>query len=355
LPRHRHEFPLAVPLCKDRRGEMMTIAVDAMGGDHAPAEIVAGAVLAAGQISGEIILVGREPEVRAELARQAVVPPNVTVHHAEQVVEMDESPRLALRQKAGSSVTVCVDLVRDGVADVAISAGNSGALMVAATMRLGTLPGVQRPAIAVLLPTAIGRRIVLDAGANVDCKPEHLADFALMGSEYAEHALGVSRPRIGMLSIGTESGKGNDLSLAAYALLQQMPINFIGNVEGDQILAGEVDVTVCDGFVGNVVLKFYESIGDRAKLWLMGKHPRVKGLVGFVFDRVLPLKKLSYEGEEEGSGILWGVDGVVRIAHGACKAEHIVHGINAARKAVDADIVGSLKREIALFRAQGKL
>jgi glycerol-3-phosphate acyltransferase PlsX len=238
LPRPWRDFPLAVPLFQDRRGEMMRIAVDAMGGDHAPVEIVAGAVLAAGQISGEIILVGREPEVRAELARQPAVPSNLTVHHAEQVVGMDESPRLALRQKAGSSVTVCVDLVRDGVADVAISAGNSGALMVAATMRLGTLPGVQRPAIAVLLPTSLGRRILLDGGANADCKPEHLADFALMGSEYAEHALGISRPRVGVLSIGTESGKGNDLSLAAYALLAQMPINFIGNVEGNQILEG---------------------------------------------------------------------------------------------------------------------
>ena len=308
-----------------------------MGGDHAPAEIVAGAVLAAGQISGEIILVGREPEVRAELARQAVVPPNVTVHHAEQVVEMDESPRLALRQKAGSSVTVCVDLVRDGVADVAISAGNSGALMVAATMRLGTLPGVQRPAIAVLLPTAIGRRIVLDAGANVDCKPEHLADFALMGSEYAEHALGVSRPRIGMLSIGTESGKGNDLSLAAYALLQQMPINFIGNVEGDQILAGEVDVTVCDGFVGNVVLKVVEGTSQEVARDLRTRLESglLNRLGAWLVRSALQRVAAKYDYAEHGGALLLGANGVCIVAHGRSDRRAIARAIVVGAQGVE--------------------
>ncbi|MEI6501924.1 MAG: phosphate acyltransferase PlsX, partial [Armatimonadota bacterium] len=243
----------------------MKIAVDAMGGDYAPAAIIAGAGLAARQLADqgtEIILVGIEDVVRAELERQSLRLPNISIHHAPEVVEMDESPRVALRQKANSSVTVSVDLVRDGLADAAISAGNSGAMMAAATMRLRCLPGVQRPAIAVAMPTPIGKRIVLDAGANVDCKPEHLADFALMGSVFAEHALEIERPRVGLLSIGTEDSKGNELTYAATELCRKMPVNFIGNVEGNQIYQGEVDVTVCDGFVGNVVLKVTEGVGQ---------------------------------------------------------------------------------------------
>ena len=319
---------------------MMKIAVDAMGGDHAPAEIVAGAVAAAAQVNGEIILVGREPDVRAELARHLRVPSSLTVHHAEQVVEMDESPRLALRQKAGSSVTVCVDLVRDGLADAAISAGNSGALMAAATMRLGTLPGVQRPAIAVFLPTPLGKRIVLDAGANVDCKPEHLADFALMGSEYAEHALGISRPRIGVLSIGTEASKGNELSLAAHGLLAKMPINFIGNVEGDQILAGEVDVTVCDGFVGNVVLKVVEGtaqglFGD-VKSSLKGRA--LSRLGALLLRPALRAVAAKYDYAEYGGALLLGTNGVCIVAHGRSDRRAMARAIVAGAQGVEAKV-----------------
>jgi phosphate acyltransferase len=195
----------------------------------------------------------------------------------------------------------------------------------------------------------------MDLGANVDCKPHQLLSFAIAGTVYARTIYGIENPTVGVLSTGSEEGKGNDLSKETFKLLKSSGLNFVGNIEGSDIITGKANVVVCDGFVGNVILKFYESIGDHAKVWLMGKHPRVKGLVGYMFDRVLPIKKLSYEGEEEGSGILWGVDGVVRIAHGACKAEHITHGIIAARKAVQADIVGSLKREIELFRQQGKL
>lgn len=311
-----------------------------MGGDHAPAEVVAGAALAARELADEVILVGREPEVRAEMDRQGISAPNLTIHHADAVVEMHESPRLALRRKAGSSITVCVDLVRDGLADAAISAGNSGAMMAAATMRLGTLPGVQRPAIAVFLPTAVGKRIVLDAGANVDCKPEHLADFALMGSEYAEHALQVDRPRVGLLSIGTEASKGNELSLAAYSLLSELPLNFIGNVEGNQMLAGEVDVTVCDGFVGNVVLKVVEGvatelIGDMkavvassllAKLGALLLRPALRG-VG-----------RKYDYAEYGGALLLGINGVCIVAHGRSDRRAIAKAISVGAHSVETQV-----------------
>ena len=202
--------------------------------------------MAAPTLAGEIVLVGRQRVLDQELAARGVRATNISVHHAEDVVEMDDNPMVALRQKAGSSVTLAVDLVRDSGADAAVSAGNSGAFMAAATVRLGRLPGVQRPAIAIFVPTPLGKRICLDAGANVDCRPEHLAAFALMGSEYAEHALGVERPRVGLLSIGTESCKGNDLTLATAQLLSEAPLNFVGNVEGSQIFEGAVDVTVCE-------------------------------------------------------------------------------------------------------------
>jgi glycerol-3-phosphate acyltransferase PlsX len=338
---------------------MMKLAVDAMGGDYAPAEVVAGALVAARQTDGEIILVGREADVRAELARHADVPRNVTVHHAEQVVEMDESPRLALRQKAGSSVTVCVDLVRDGQADAAISAGNSGALMAAATMRLGTLPGVQRPAIAVFLPTPLGKRIVLDAGANVDCKPEHLADFAIMGSAYAEQALGITTPRVGVLSIGTEKCKGNELSLAAYPLLEQLPVNFIGNVEGNQILAGEVDVTVCDGFAGNVVLKVVEGtateLTDDVKRALKSS---LRSRLGALLVRpALRQVAVKYDYAEYGGALLLGTNGVCIVAHGKSDARAIAHAIGVGARGVSTRVLAHMteafrRREAAPAAAQ---
>jgi phosphate acyltransferase len=303
----------------------MKIAVDAMGGDFAPAAIVAGAVLAAPQLAemgGEIVLVGQEDVVRAELAKQGLKAPNVSVHHAPQVVGMDESARLALRQKADSSVTVSVDLVRDGLAEAAVSAGNSGALMAAATMRLRCLPGVQRPAIAVAMPTPIGRRLVLDAGANVDCKPEHLADFALMGSLYCEYAQGIERPRVGLLSIGTEECKGNELSFATAELLRQLPINFIGNVEGNSIYQGEVDVTVCDGFVGNVVLKVTEGVGqelmDDLKTALKSSFWAKLGAL--IARPALKRMGHKYDYAEYGGALLLGVNGVCIVAHGKSNA-----------------------------------
>lgn len=331
----------------------MKIAVDAMGGDYAPAAIIAGAGLAARQLADqgtEIILVGIEDVVRAELERQSLRLPNISIHHAPEVVEMDESPRVALRQKANSSVTVSVDLVRDGLADAAISAGNSGAMMAAATMRLRCLPGVQRPAIAVAMPTPIGKRIVLDAGANVDCKPEHLADFALMGSVFAEHALEIERPRVGLLSIGTEDSKGNELTYAATELCRKMPVNFIGNVEGNQIYQGEVDVTVCDGFVGNVVLKVTEGVGqelmDDLKATL--KSSLWTKLGALILKPALKRMGAKYDYAEYGGALLLGVNGVCIVAHGKSDARAtaaaIMLGAKSARGRVLERMVESFQK-----------
>ncbi|MEN6548469.1 MAG: phosphate acyltransferase PlsX [Armatimonadia bacterium] len=318
----------------------MKIAVDAMGGDHAPGAVVAGAVLAASQVDGEIILVGRQPVIEAELAKLGARPSNLLIHHAEDVVEMGESPLLALRQKAGSSVTVSVDLVRDGAADAAVSAGNSGAMMAAATMRLRTLPGVQRPAIAITLPTDIGKRIVLDAGANVECKPEHLVEFGLMGSVFCEHVLGVVNPRVGLLSIGTERSKGNDLTQAAFPLLERAPLNFIGNIEGEQIVEGAVDVTVCDGFVGNVVLKVCEGVGSG---FMHDLKAAIKGSVwgklgAFFLAPALRQMGAKYDYAEYGGALLLGVNGVCIISHGKSDARAIAKAIVVAATGVKSQV-----------------
>jgi phosphate acyltransferase len=331
------------------------VAVDAMGGDYAPGEIVKGAAISARKGDVEIVLVGQEDVVARELSVQGIPADLMRCVHAAEVVREGEPPATAIRQKRQSSISVGVKLVRSRDVDAFVSAGSSGAVAAAAATYIGMVEGMERPTVGGGFTSFAPNIVVMDLGANVDCKPHQLLSFAIAGTVYARTIYHIDNPTVGILSTGSEEGKGNDLVKETFPLLKNSGLNFVGNIEGNDILMGKANVIVCDGFVGNVVLKFYESIGDRAKIWLMGKYPKVKGLVGYLFDRVLPLKKLSYEGEEEGSGILWGVDGVVRIAHGACKADHIVHGINAARKAVEADIVGSLKREIALFREQGRL
>lgn len=331
------------------------VAIDAMGGDFAPDEIVKGAVMAARKGDADIILVGQEDVVQRELEKHGAAPDLLRVVHAAEVIREGEAPAHAIRQKRQSSVVVGIKLVRSGDADAFVSAGSSGAVASAAATYLGMVQGIERPTIGGGFSSFAPNIVVMDLGANVDCKPHQLVSFAIAGTVYARTIYGIDNPTVGLLSTGSEEGKGNELVKEAFPLLKNSGLNFVGNIEGNDILMGKANVIVCDGFVGNVVLKFYESIGDRARVWLMGKYPSIKGLVGFLFDRVLPIKKLSYEGEEEGSGILWGVDGVVRIAHGACKAEHILHGVVAARKAVEVDIVGSLKKEIAYLTEQGRL
>ncbi len=331
------------------------IAVDAMGGDNAPGEIIHGAVMAARDGATDIILVGQQDVVLKHLAAEGASQDLVKIVHADEVIREGEAPALAIRQKRHSSIVVGTRLLRSGEADAFISAGSSGAVAAAAATYLGMVEGMERPTVGGGFSSFAPNIVVMDLGANVDCKPHQLVSFAIAGTVYARTVYGVQNPTVGILSTGSEEGKGNDLVKSAYPMLQASGLNFIGNIEGNDILMGKANVIVCDGFVGNVLLKFYESIGDRARVWLMGKYPSISRLVGFLFDKVLPIKKLSYEGEEEGSGLLWGIDGVVRIAHGACHAEHILHGINGARKAIEVDLVGNLKREIAHLKEQGKL
>ncbi|HEV8120807.1 MAG TPA: phosphate acyltransferase PlsX, partial [Candidatus Polarisedimenticolia bacterium] len=239
-----------------------SVAIDAMGGDHAPAHPVAGAILAARELRVPITLVGREGDVAAELRRHPHAGLPIQVRHAEEIVGMDESPVNAFRRKKDSSIHVGATLLRDGEVQAFVSAGNTGAVMTTVKMLCGVLEGVERPALCAVVPNLTGPSVWLDVGANVDVRPEHLVQFAVMGHLYAREALGLSNPRVGLMSIGEEDGKGNDVTREAFRALKEAPINFIGNVEGRDIFSGKADVIVCDGFIGNVSLKAVESAAE---------------------------------------------------------------------------------------------
>jgi glycerol-3-phosphate acyltransferase PlsX len=239
----------------------MRIAVDAMGGDFAPDEIVRGAVLLASEIgfADEIILVGDQPKIEAALQKTAWSGAGISIRHAGEVIAMDEHPAQAIRKKRNSSVVVCGQMVKNREVDATISAGNTGAAMAVATLNIGR---IERPAIATILPTQLGNCLLLDAGANVDCSPVNLLQFALMGAVYAKHALGIPDPTIGLLNIGAEESKGNELTKETYALLKKSHLRFYGNVEGKDVYDHVTDVIVCDGFVGNVALKTSEGLAE---------------------------------------------------------------------------------------------
>ena len=308
----------------------MKIAVDAMGGDYAPAVVVEGAIRAASELDIPIILVGDRARIEEELARhKAASIPGISIVHASEVVGMDESPAQAIRKKKDSSLRVCFELVRSGEAGAVVSAGNSGAAMAASIFLLKKIKGVDRPAIAVSLPTMKDPAIVLDAGGNVDCKPIHLFQFALMGEVYAKYVLKKDRPRVGLLSNGEEEGKGNDLTREAHALLKNASINYIGYIEGREIYQGGVDVVVTDGFVGNVVLKLSEGLVEAVTTML--KNEIMSGFfsrIGYLLSRGAfrnLKKKIDYA--EYGGAPLLGIDGVCIISHGRSNAKAMRNAI----------------------------
>lgn len=318
---------------------MVRIAVDAMGGDFAPAEIVKGAVLASQELPVEIVLVGDPQRISRELKKV-----KLPVIAASEVIEMDEPPAQAVKQKKDASINVAVSLVKEGKADAVVSAGNTGALMASALFKLGRIPGVERPAIATEFPLPIGKVLLLDMGANVDCKPKHLEQFAIMGSEYAKNVLHIENPRIGLLNIGEEKEKGNELTRETWPLLKSAPINFIGNVESKEIFHGKADVIVCDGFVGNLVLKFAETIGGT--VFQLLKTELSKGIMSkiglaFLYPALRRLReKITYD--EYGAAPLLGISGIVFKAHGRAKANAIKNAIRETAEAVRVDMVSKL-------------
>ena len=343
----------------------MRIALDAMGGDNAPFEVVWGGVVAAAKSADEIILVGNEPDIRAALAQKhpKIKPiPDVealfasgklSIEHTEESVAMDDAPAAAVRRKKNCSINVCMRLVKEGKADAAVSAGNSGAMAASALFILGRIKGVARPAIATVMPTADADRplLLLDAGANTDCHHEWLRQFAVMGSAYSRAVLGRENPEVGLMSIGTEDCKGNEMTKHAFPLLRDFApgINFRGNVEGHDVFGGKTDVIVCDGFVGNVILKTSESAAHAMAGWLK------RILLSKFFWKMATLclipalKKFKRQMDPEvfGGAPLLGVPGAVIITHGSSTYRAIHYACAAGSKAAANNISKAIAEGIA--------
>lgn len=312
---------------------MTTIAVDAMGGDHAPRPEVEGAVLAARQFGVKILLVGQPAELRRELARHSVHGLSIEIVPAKEVITMTDSPTVAFRKKKDSSAHVAARLVHQGEADGIVSAGNTGAVMTVARFVLGTLPSVQRPALAAQLPNSKGGvTVLLDVGANVDSKVAHLVQFAVMGEIYYRLIFGVRRPKVALLSIGEEEMKGNELTAEVLPRLKELPLNFLGNVEGRELFSGNVNVIVCDGFVGNVALKVSEGAAQQiAFLLKRALQSNIASKVGYVLSRNAYKEfRKSIDYSEHGGAPLLGVRGITVIGHGGSNANAIKNAVRVA-------------------------
>jgi glycerol-3-phosphate acyltransferase PlsX len=309
------------------------IAVDAMGGDHAPEVEIEGAIQAAAQFGIPIVLVGQEDRIQPFLEKQDTASLHIEVIHASEVITMDESAATAARKKKDSSIRVAARLMRDGAVAGVVSAGNTGAVMATVKMVLGTLPVVDRPALSTVLPTQKAKpAILLDVGANVDCKPHHLEQFAVMGDIYSRAIFGIRRPRVGLLSIGEEDSKGNELTKEAFKSLKHAPINFIGNVEGRDIFKGEIDVIVCDGFTGNVALKLSEGLIETFATMLRQELEKtIAAKVGYILaERAFRAFRRRLDYSEYGGAPLLGMKGITIVCHGRSNANAIKNAIRVA-------------------------
>lgn len=317
----------------------MRIAVDAMGGDRAPEVPVAGALSALHELSGdfEVVLVGQRERIEPCLSGRDVPERRLRVHHASQVVDMGDAPSTALRRKRDSSVVVGLELQRSGEIDAFISAGNTGAVMAASLLTLGRIEGIARPAIVTVFPTNGPPCLLLDVGANTECRPEHLLQFALMGRIYAMDVLGRPHPRVGLLSIGEEPSKGDDLTVAAHRLLRDSGLDFVGNLEGRDVLRGVADVVVTDGFTGNVVLKFGESFVDFLAVVMreeVRRHRRA-ALGALLMRPVFRAVRRRIDYAEYGGAPLLGVNGIVIIGHGSSSVKAYRNAVRVAVLAVE--------------------
>jgi glycerol-3-phosphate acyltransferase PlsX len=332
---------------------MLRIAVDAMGGDHAPDAIVAGALMAARRLNVGLLLVGAGDQIARELARHAGAGAvDVEIAHAPDRIEMAESAAAALRRKPGASIRIAAEAVRDGRAAALFSAGHTGAAVMAAHAAFKRLPGVDRPALATVIPTRRSPAVLLDSGATVECRPHHLVQFAVMGSAYARVALGCAVPRVGLLSVGEEESKGNELTREAHQLLKSAPIAFVGNVEGRDVYSGEADVIVCDGFTGNVTLKISEGLVETVERLLHDELSATVGTrVGYLLSRQAFLrfrKRVDYS--EYGGAPLIGLDGLCVIGHGRSSAKAVRSAIAMTVKCVQDQLLDKLAHEVVSTR-----
>lgn len=326
---------------------MIRIAVDAVGGDNAPKEIVKGAWQAVQSEELEIVLVGPEELIKTELALY-VAHKNISIINAPEIIQMSESPVQAMKRKKGSSIHVGINLITENKADAFISAGNTGAVMAVSLISLGRVEGIERPAIVATFPTIAGVSAIIDVGANVDCRARHLVQFAQMGSVFTEQILHIANPRVGLLNIGEESEKGNELTIDAYKLLSKTNLNFIGNIEGKDILLDKADVIVCDGFIGNMLLKLSEgfvlTIFNFIKTEVKGSL--ISQLGALLMKPALKKLKKKIEYDEYGAGPLLGVNGVCMIAHGSAEAKAIKSAILEAKQTVLSGMVDKIKNTV---------
>ena len=336
------------------------VALDAMGGDHAPAETILGAIQAAREYGMGVQLVGREEAIRAELAKHDTSGLDLPIVHTDEVIEMDEHPANAVRRKKNASMTLALQLVHDGSALGAVSAGNSGAMMAASLFTLKRIPGVERPALGGVFPTRDAACLVIDIGANTDCKPEYLQQFALMGSIYMERIFGITSPRVGLLANGEEETKGDQLVIEAHQLLKAsaatLGLNFIGNIEGRDIPTGGADVVVCDGFVGNVVLKLSEGLAET----LLGllRTQMTSSLPSKLAAAVLRpglrsvFRRLDYA--EYGGVPLLGINGSAIVAHGRSNAKAIKNALRVARQTAETGVAKAIAEGLAKLGTPGE-
>lgn len=326
------------------------IAIDAMGGDFAPLEVVKGAYLVAAEAPDcTFALVGDDAILRKEMQRQGASPANVVVRHAPDAIAMDEHPAVAVRKKRKSSLVIAGQMVKSGEAQATFSAGNTGAAMAVAMLDIGRVPGIDRPAIAATLPSQQGHVLMLDAGANVDSSPQNLVQWALLGSLYAKKVFGKTSPKVGLLNIGGEEGKGNELTKAVYPLLQGSSLNFVGNVEGKDVFEHAADVVVCDGFAGNILLKSGEGVAEFI-VSLLRKEISGASLameMQALFKPILGnlLKRIDYA--EAGGAPLLGINGVSIIGHGRSDARAIAGGLRSARTLAQSGYVEAIRQALA--------
>jgi glycerol-3-phosphate acyltransferase PlsX len=324
------------------------IAVDAMGGDYAPQAIIEGAVLAVQELDCTVILVGDREVIEPILEKHAPREGRIIIKHASEVVRMDEPPRKALDAKQDTSIRKTFELVKAGEADAAMSAGNSGAAMLSGLYVLGTLPNVDRPCIGSILPTVNGRVVMLDAGANVDCRPHNLVQFAFMGHALAKYTLGIQNPRIGLLSIGEEAGKGNEVVRTTFKVLKKSDLNFLGNVEGGDIFTDKADVVVCDGFVGNVALKTAEGVAQALGMRLKEEiRSSLLGRFGYLFMRPsLKRFKRRFDYAEYGGALLLGIDGIGVVAHGRSNPVAVKNAVRMSHEYARTRIASRVRDEV---------
>ena len=323
----------------------MIIALDAMGGDRAPAEPVMGALLANRELGLQVALVGSEEVVRDELAHHRPVPSGIEVVAANEAISMDESPVQAVRQKKDASINIAMNLVKRGVAGAVVSAGNTGAVMASALLNLGRVQGIERPAIGAMAPYNDAGMLVLDVGANADCKPSYLVQFAQMGTVYMEKVFGIERPRVGLLNIGEEATKGNELAQEVYARLEASGLHFVGNVEPDRIPHGPADVIVTDGFTGNVAVKVTEGVADFIFSQMKSAFTsRLQyRLAALVLRPVLMKMRARMDYGEYGGAPLLGVNGVVIIAHGRADGQAVKSALRIAHEAAGSGMLDALR------------